>query len=171
LEMKLYMLRKVPLYIIRSYSLTLSNGICHTAIEQDQCVPFWSFSITVWHIPLLSVQWITPDDGQRNCPKHVEFHFQNKFEKLVHLVGFIIRKPSNCFSIPRKSNKSLFSKAFIQPPTQWLPAALSSRVQQPPPWAKMKNVWSYISIPAKPSWRAQGQLYTDLYLPFSSSST
>jgi hypothetical protein len=40
---------------------------------------------------LLSVQCITPDDGQRNCPKHVEFHFQNKFEKLVHLVGFIIR--------------------------------------------------------------------------------
>jgi len=33
----------------------------------------------------------TPDDGQRNCPKHVEFHFKNKFEKLVHLVGFIIR--------------------------------------------------------------------------------
>jgi hypothetical protein len=24
--------------------------------------------------------------------KHIEFHFQNKFEKLVHLVGFIIRK-------------------------------------------------------------------------------
>jgi hypothetical protein len=42
--------------------------------------------------PLLSVQWITPDEGQRNCPKYVEFHFQNKFEKLVHLVGFIIRK-------------------------------------------------------------------------------
>ena len=33
----------------------------------------------------------TPDDGQRNCPKHVEFHSENKFEKLVHLVGFIIR--------------------------------------------------------------------------------
>ena len=31
----------------------------------------------------------TPDDGQRNCPKHVEFYFKNKFEKLVHLVGFI----------------------------------------------------------------------------------
>jgi len=26
-----------------------------------------------------------------NCPKHVEFNFKNKFEKLVHLVGFIIR--------------------------------------------------------------------------------
>jgi hypothetical protein len=35
---------------------------------------------------------MTPDDGQRNCPKHAEFHFQNKFEKLVHLVGFVIRK-------------------------------------------------------------------------------
>ena len=45
----------------------------------------------VWHIPLLCVQWKTPDDGQRNCPKHVEFYSKNKFEKLVHLVGFIIR--------------------------------------------------------------------------------
>jgi len=33
----------------------------------------------------------TPDDGQRNCPKHVEVYSKNKFEKLVHLVGFIIR--------------------------------------------------------------------------------
>ena len=33
----------------------------------------------------------TPDDGQRNCPKHVEFYSKNKFEKLVHLIGFIIR--------------------------------------------------------------------------------
>jgi len=39
----------------------------------------------------------TPDDGQRNCPKHVEFYSKNKFEKLVHLVGFIIRMLS--FSI------------------------------------------------------------------------
>jgi len=28
-----------------------------------------------------------PGDGQRNCPKHVEFH-----AKLVHLVGFNIKK-------------------------------------------------------------------------------
>jgi len=33
----------------------------------------------------------TPDDGQRSCPKHVEIYFKNKFGKLVHLVGFIIR--------------------------------------------------------------------------------
>ena len=33
----------------------------------------------------------TPDDGQKTCLKHVEFYSKNKFEKLVHLVGFIIR--------------------------------------------------------------------------------
>ena len=40
---------------------------------------------------LVCVQCQTPDDGQRNCPKHVEFYSKNKLEKLVHLVGFIIR--------------------------------------------------------------------------------
>jgi len=29
--------------------------------------------------------------GQKTCPKHVEFYSKNKFEKMVHLVGFIIR--------------------------------------------------------------------------------
>jgi len=33
-----------------------------------------------------------PDDGQRNCPKHVEFYSKNNFLKLLHLVYFIIRK-------------------------------------------------------------------------------
>jgi len=42
-------------------------------------------------IPLLCAQWKVHDDGQRKCPKHVEFYSKNKFEKLVHLVGFIIR--------------------------------------------------------------------------------
>ena len=57
--------------------------------------PSWSCSQAVskpvWHKPLLCVQWKTPDDGQRNCPKHVEFSSKNKFEKLVHQVSFIIR--------------------------------------------------------------------------------
>ena len=33
----------------------------------------------------------TPDFGQRNCPKHVEFYSIYKIKKLVHLFGFIIR--------------------------------------------------------------------------------
>jgi len=40
---------------------------------------------------LLCVQCWTPDDGQRYCPKHVESYSKNKFEKLVFLIGFIIR--------------------------------------------------------------------------------
>jgi len=46
---------------------------------------------------LLCVQWKTPVDGQRNCPKHVEFYSKNKFEKLLHLVGFIVRIQPNVF--------------------------------------------------------------------------
>ena len=71
-----------------------------TACEQDQDETSWScpqaISIPVWHIPLLCVQWKTPDDGQGNCPQHVEFHSEHKFEKLVHLVGFIIRNLARC---------------------------------------------------------------------------
>jgi len=44
---------------------------------------------------LLCIQYWTPDDGQKTCPKHVEFYSKNKFEKLVHLVGFIIRRTFN----------------------------------------------------------------------------
>jgi lysyl-tRNA synthetase class I len=43
----------------------------------------------MYHCSVCTVK--TPDDGQRNCPKHVEeFHFKNEFEKLVHQFGFII---------------------------------------------------------------------------------
>jgi len=63
--------------------------------EQDQDVPSWSCSQAVrkpvWRVPLLYVQWKTPDDGQRKCATYVQFYSKNKFEKLVHLVGFIVR--------------------------------------------------------------------------------
>jgi hypothetical protein len=52
---------------------------------------------------LLRVQYSTPDDGQRNCPKHVEFYSKNKFEKLVHLVGFIRRIHSEAIIIIKLS--------------------------------------------------------------------
>jgi len=40
---------------------------------------------------LLCVRCYTRDDGQRYCPKHVHFRSKNKFAKIVHLVGFVIR--------------------------------------------------------------------------------
>jgi len=64
--------------------------IPRTAVPSRSCSQ--AVSKPVWHISLLCVLWKTPDDGQRNCPKHVEFHSKNKCEKLMHLVGFIIRR-------------------------------------------------------------------------------
>ena len=96
------MFRTVPLSITRTFHCTHNNAMCHTGYSYSlragsgrNFVPSWSWSQvvskTVWHIPLLCVQWKTPGDGQRNCPKHVDFYSKNKFEKLVHLFGFIIR--------------------------------------------------------------------------------
>ena len=46
-----------------------------TACKQDQDDTARKLSAKpVWHIPLLCVQHETPGDGQRNCPKHVEFY-------------------------------------------------------------------------------------------------
>ena len=39
-----------------------------------------------------NVLWKTPDDGQRNCPKHVAFLDKNKFGKISTSVGFIKKK-------------------------------------------------------------------------------
>jgi thiaminase len=50
-------------------------GVCHTGY--DDC--------------LLASSQHSIDNGQRNFPKHLEFYSKNKFEKLVHPVGFIIR--------------------------------------------------------------------------------
>jgi hypothetical protein len=53
----------------------------------------------VWNIPVLNVQWITPDDGQRKCSKHVEFHFQNKIWEISAYTWFYYKE--NSYSVPR----------------------------------------------------------------------
>jgi hypothetical protein len=68
-----------------------------------ELVPSWSCSQAVWHISLLYVLWKTPDDGQRNSPKHVLFYSKNKFEILVHLGGFVIRIYDDARSTERQS--------------------------------------------------------------------
>ena len=94
--MKLYMFRTVPLSVIRSFSLytqqwyisyKFADSLRTGSLSCSQAV-----NKPVWHITLLCVQWKTPDDEQRNCPKHVEFHCKNKFEKSVHLVGLYYKK-------------------------------------------------------------------------------
>jgi len=123
------------------FHCTRCIGICHTglltACEQDQdgtAVPSLSCSKAiykpVWHIPLQCVQWKTPDDGQRNCPKYVEFNSKNKIEKLMHLVGFIIRNLSRCTvtwtSVTKRHKRKRSDErphkkhtAVARPPSMW----------------------------------------------------
>jgi len=96
------------------FHCTHSNGICHTglltACEQDQdgtglvlqqnqtssvliLLASCQQTCTTYTIVVCTVK--TPDEVQRNCPKHVEFYSKNKFEKLVHLYSFIIT--SSCW--------------------------------------------------------------------------
>jgi len=51
----------------------------------------------------------TPDDGHRNCPKDVDFYSKNKLQKLMHLVGFIIRTYHNARSSERHVPISYFT--------------------------------------------------------------
>jgi len=70
---------------------------------------------------MLCVQWKTPDDGQRNCPKHVQFYSKNKFEKSVHLVGFIIRihTEHSTLNISHEVVRICSLIKHIRPPTIW----------------------------------------------------
>jgi len=77
------MFQTVRLSII-SFHRTHSNGIFHTG--------------------LLSAN---PYDIYHCRPKHVEFYSKNKFEKLVHLVGFIIRIYHDAQSPERQNIGSL----------------------------------------------------------------
>ena len=80
--MKFYMLRAVPLPIIRSlftvhsamvYAIHLSS---RTRMElQFHPGPARKMSTNLYDIYYCRVySEYTPDDGQRNCPKHVDFH-------------------------------------------------------------------------------------------------
>jgi len=64
---KLYMFRAVPLSIMRSFSLYTQQ----------------------WYMSYRFADSLRA--RQRNFLKHVEFYSKNKFEKSVHLIGFIIR--------------------------------------------------------------------------------
>jgi len=95
-----YMFRTVPLSVIRNFSLytqqwcmsyRFADSLSAGSGRSSQAV-----SKPVWLIPLLCVQWKTPDGGQWNWPKHIEFYSKNKFEKSVHLVAFYYKNLSRC---------------------------------------------------------------------------
>jgi hypothetical protein len=80
---KLCMFRTVPLSVVRSFSLyTQQWYMSYKFADSLRAGSGRNLSCS---------QSKTPDDGQRNCPKHVEFCYKNKFGELMHLVGFIIK--------------------------------------------------------------------------------
>jgi hypothetical protein len=84
---KLYMFRASSVPIIRSYQLYTWQLVC--------------FIQVMWPLPrqrphnlhetyqLPSLQLITPDDGHRRCPKHVEFRNKISFGCVMHRVGYL----------------------------------------------------------------------------------
>ena len=95
--MKLYMFRTVRLSSIRSL-FTVHSAMLYVIQVCRQLLSrtIWPCSTAVykpvWHIPLLSVQWINSwwwtDELSETC----RVSYQNKFVKSVHLIAFIIKK-------------------------------------------------------------------------------
>jgi len=87
----LFWLKNEPLHVSGSSSAhhqefnhcTLGTGICHTGLkttsEKSRNGPARKLSSNMYGIYQCQMysDW-TPDDGQRNCPKHVEVHFLAK---------------------------------------------------------------------------------------------
>ena len=85
----LYMLQTVIPSIIKSLKiLHTASGMSYSFCD---CLLASSHHNLYDIYLLLCVQCQTPDDGQRNCPKLQSSIPNINFEKLVHLVGFIIR--------------------------------------------------------------------------------
>jgi len=101
---KLYMFRASSLPIVRSFLLYIRhwwvscrNFITASKQSQDEiAVPSWSCSIDVHklvgHAAFPSVQWINSWWWTEELPETCRVLWQNKFVKLVHLVGFITNK-------------------------------------------------------------------------------
>jgi len=73
---------------------------------------------------LYTQQWYIPDFVQRNCPKHVVFYSKNELEKLVHLVGFIIRTKEQLMQFNVTDVRLLYYGQLhvsAQPPVKWVP--------------------------------------------------
>jgi hypothetical protein len=88
-------------------------------------VPSWSCSKAlykpVWHIPLLSVQWMNSWWWTDELPETCRVSWQNKYVKLVYLFGVIIKKvPRYCcpnhhrsVSVFHSRNKALRIISFL----------------------------------------------------------
>jgi len=99
--MNLYMFRTVSLSIIRSFSLYTQQWYMSYRFADNLRVganaPAHKPSANlydIYHCCVYSEKLLMMD--RETIRKNVEFHFKNKLEKLVHLVGFIVRNIWRC---------------------------------------------------------------------------
>ena len=64
----------------------------------------------IYHCCVYSEKLLMMDRG--TVAKHVEFYSKNKFEKLVHIVGFIIRNFHDARSPERQKITSLYKLVY-----------------------------------------------------------
>jgi hypothetical protein len=92
----LFTVHSAMVYVIqvfRQFSSRIRMGL---VLSWSCSVPSWFCSKAgykpLWHTPLLSVQWINSWWWTEELSETCRVSCQNKFERLVHLVGFIIKK-------------------------------------------------------------------------------
>ena len=104
-----------------------NNGICHTglltAYEQEQMLLLTSCQhklYDIYHCCVYSEKLLMIDKGTVG---NMKFHSKNKFEKLVQLVGLIIRNLTRC-TVTWKSNMNIAKiydapNYMFRPPSSW----------------------------------------------------
>jgi hypothetical protein len=116
-----------------SYRKLVSSWSCSQAVSKP-----------VWHIPLLCVQWKTPDDRQRNCLKHVQFYSKNKFWEISASSWFYYNNLSGC-TVTWKSNLSFTTNI------RWTPILSNPSVSE---WRILRIInwtaWSVTYTPRTP---------------------
>jgi hypothetical protein len=107
-----------------------TNLFCHEILHVSDrtrmgLVPSWSCSKAVykpiWHIPSLSAQWIHSWRWTDELSETCRISWQNKFVKLVRLVGFITKK-----TVPQCSIQYRVAEMSVQKPTSLITVRFSS---------------------------------------------
>jgi hypothetical protein len=93
------------------------------------------------------VQQITPDDGHRRFPKHVEFHDKINFGYLMHLVGCFVR---NIYSTPSQFNSSWVLTVYQVTVHNWYSKY---------PLPKSTHIWTRLITDCRTVLSVLGQLF------------
>ena len=116
-----YIFRTVPLSIIRSFTLNtqqwyMSYRFCWQLASRSICSCSQAVSKPVWHISLLCVLLKIPDDGQRNCRKHVEF--RSKINLVIRASSWFYYKEFK-ITVPSFESLSVVCRTQLDFLTHW----------------------------------------------------